>query len=435
MSGSGGVRIGIQADASAVLASFDRIRGAIRAAGQEGVAFRDVDLSHPELADLSNDIQRVQGRFEDLARVGRGATATAFRSIMANAGPGANPLDVLEHSARAFPDEAARQGFIARMGRFVTQGTQFAPPSSLPPLPAPPPNPPPPRGRGNGGGGGDEDEGPGFGSMVAGGLMGGLGFMLASAGLSGVKHVVNKAVTGATDEAGANDTLMRTLGAGSDDFDHLRSAVRDATTGLQLTYGEAQRLSLSWARLTNQSDSAAVLDGVKLSAGMARGYGIDPGETTQVLGRMQYLGDDPKRAAELIADAAQAGGQTGQVREVMQALVRWSENTARQTGRTDVGEFAAMNAGLNATGTPGLKGANAEALIGRIDQSVRQGGAFGEASQVLTYRALARNGVRDPYEADYVLAGGMFQHLGRPGHPDDAGPTTFEAERAEIDRM
>ncbi len=434
MSGSGGVRIGIQADPSAVIASFDRIRSAIRSAGQEGQAFRNVDLSHPELADMADDIQQVRQKFEDLTRIGRGATATAFRSIMAKAGPGADPLDVAKHSEGVFTDPRQQQAFIANVGRYVTQGTQFAPQSSLPPPPEPAPNPLPPR-RGGRGAGGEEEEGPGFGATLAGGLMGGLGFMLAAAGLSGVKHVVNKAVAGATDEADGNDTLMRTLGAGSDDFDKLRSSVRDATQGLQLTYGEAQRLSLSWARLTNQSDSAAVLDGVKLSAGLARGYGIDPSETTQVLGRMQYLGDDPKRAAELIADAVQASGQTGQVREVMQALMRFSEATARQSGQTQAGEFASMYAGMSATDNPMLKGAAGEALIGRIDQSVRQGGAFGESSQMLTYRALARNGVNDPYQVDYMLAGGMFGRTGTPGHPDQAGPTLYEAERGEIDRM
>ena len=48
MSGSSGVRVNIQADASAAIAAFDRMRAAIRATRQEGVAFRDIDLSHPE---------------------------------------------------------------------------------------------------------------------------------------------------------------------------------------------------------------------------------------------------------------------------------------------------------------------------------------------------------------------------------------------------
>ena len=85
------VNIGISANPSQVVNAFDSVRDAIRRAGQEGRAFRDLDLSHPELAGFATDLGRMQQQLEDLMRVSQGATARSARRVF-SASPDSVPL-------------------------------------------------------------------------------------------------------------------------------------------------------------------------------------------------------------------------------------------------------------------------------------------------------------------------------------------------------
>lgn len=263
---------------------------------------------------------------------------------------------------------------------------------------------------------------------------GALPYMMLIGGFQAIGSAFATAMENASEESKANDGLYRTLRDGSTDFDRLLLSVRKTTDGLGLTYQEAQRLSLAWANLTNETRADNIQDQVRFGAGFARGYGLDPAAIVQGMGRAAFLGEDPKRFAAMIADAAQSGGMTGQVQETMQAVLRWSEHMSRSavTG-TGAEWFASMYAGLNATGLPGLKGAGAEELINRINAAVTQGGAFGEASKYVTMNAFARHGVTDPYKLQFLLEGGAF------GKPRDVGVAddtlNFEIMREQVNRM
>lgn len=50
------VRIPVSADASGAVNAFNQIRDAIQRAGQEGRAFSDLNLDHPELKELAEDL-------------------------------------------------------------------------------------------------------------------------------------------------------------------------------------------------------------------------------------------------------------------------------------------------------------------------------------------------------------------------------------------
>ncbi|WP_431860128.1 hypothetical protein [Azospirillum sp.] len=427
------VRIPITADASSVANAFEQIRTAIRRAGQEGKAFKDLDLSHPELKGVSDDLQRMQKNYEDLLKIGRGATAAAVRGIGAQDWGG-----WYDQHVRAFPDENERKRHTSQAGRYILNGTRYAPPA-------------PGGGTPGGGGGGAGGSGPGGGS---GGSSDGSGGIKEEAkellsfgkraipwmiGLAGVQKVGSMLATGigqAQDEAVGVDAYQRHLRDAGTDFDTLRKAVRATTDGLQLTYAESLRLSESWVNLTNETNHLRAQDQVRFAAGFARGYGLDPAAMTNGLGKAAFLGEDPKRFALMIGEAVREGGMTGQVLETMQAVLRFSEANARQNvHRTGAEGFAAMYSGLNALGFAGLKGAGAEHLINQINQAVTQGGAGGEASQHLTYRALARRGIIDPYQIEYLLAGGMFESPRQAFGPGNDGATNFEIMREEINRM
>jgi hypothetical protein len=426
------VRIPIGADASQVVSAFDQISAAIQRSGQAGRALKDMDLSHPELKKLADDLKVVEQRMLDLARVGQGATAAAARKVV-NGNGGGGLESVLAWQAemgRRFPDAAQRNRVTGNAGRYIFGGTQFMPnepaPPAAPPAPPPAPRAPPPGGGGGGGGSG----GGGIGGGLAGLLGGPLKFMLEAAGLGSVLAIAGKAVSGAEKEDTDTDKLMRTIRGTADQFGDLRDSVRQTTVGLRLTYGEAQRLSLSWANLTNETSASKIQDNVRLSTGLARSYGLDPSATTGAMGRAAYLGEDPRRFALLIAEASRAGGQSGQVTEVMQALLHWSETASRVlVTHTNVAAFAAMYAGMNASGLPGLKGDNATALIGQINSSIMQGGSAGEAGKAFIYRALSAQGIKDPYEMMYAMQGGMFEHVGH------GGMTVYDAVRARLSRQ
>jgi hypothetical protein len=423
------VKVAVSAEADAVLASLEKIRTAIHRAGQEAVAFEKIDLSHPELQFVAADLKVVQERIEGLHKVGRGDTAAGFRDALHRGGM--SPSDFLgrhrewlDRVNQRYPDEGSRNRHIVNFGRNVLGGTSFAPPA--PAAPPPPPGPTPPPAPPEGGGGGMLG---GMGGSLMGMAKAAGMFMLVQAGIEKVATMATRAIDQAENEALANDTLMRHVRDTGVDFEHLRDAVRETATGLRLTDAEMQRLSLTWVKATNERSSDVVMAGVNTAGGFARGYGMDPGVAVQAFGKAQYLGEDPRKFALMIGDAVNEGKQTGQSEEVMHSLLHWSETASKLiVSGSNLRDYAAMYSGLNATGQPGLKGQNAESLIGQIDNSVRQGGMAGDASMAVTLRALGKRGITDPFQVQYLLDGGMFQKVGEGKN----APTMFDAMREEV---
>lgn len=416
------VNIPISADASQVVNAFAQVQEAIRRSGQEAKAFRDLDLSHPELAGFAQDLGRMQKQLEDLMRVSQGETARAARRVF-GAPDTVNPFAFSAHGdtwERMYSDPAERSGLRGRVEAYITRGTSFAPPTSLPPPPPGAP-PPPPRWRhddgddGGGWGGGGGMFSSGLGMLKRGGL-----FALGMAGVGTIGGTIHKAYSGATEEAMGNEQLFRRMPGLAEDFDTLRESVRKASEGMGITYQEAQRLAGMFTRITGYPGGAENSGGenarawTHLSAGFGRSAGMDAATSMALFARQGSLfamkGGD---FAALVADAAQKASQTGNIEKVMESLVRYQETTARilvsSTG--NVGAYAAMWAGMNASGKPGMRGDGATALLGTIDQTLRAGGGGGHAGQALMYRALATHGVTNAYEMAYLQEGGMFQEL------------------------
>jgi hypothetical protein len=429
------VSIPITASATGVTAALQEIQGAITRSGQAAKQFKDVDLSHPELIKLAADIRTVQARFDDLAKVGRGATAAAVRGIQ-RAG-GIDPLAWAGTLNRVFPNAVDRDRHLRLVGSQIFQGTRWQqqtnppqpPPPPIPP-PAPPPAaaPPPPQAGATGA------TGAGLAGSIMGGLKSGLGFSLAMAGFSGVKEMASEAIGAAKDESVSNENLLRHVDETATDFDHLREAVRKAADGLALTFQESQRLAMTWAKLTNDTSPDALARGVRTGAGFSRAYGLDPEAGVNAIGRAAYMGMDANKFAALLGETARGGGQSGQIEQVMSALLRWSETATRTlVTHSNLTEFASVYAGLNATGLPGFKGENAVSLLGQINNSLSQGGSAGAAGQAFLARAMREQGVTNPYQQRRMLASGMFESAKGMGI-GTSETTVFDAAVAKVKR-
>jgi soluble lytic murein transglycosylase-like protein len=427
------VNVPINADASGVIRQMQQLREVLRSMGADARAFNGIDLSHPELGDLADDLRTVIKNFEQLSRIGRGTTASNVRGIVGRAPEGSTPADGMsrmmkwfEQSQAAYADPGERAGHISRVGAHIFQGTRFA------------------GGGASGGAGGGADI-PG-GKMILGGLSDGLKAvgkeflpaLLAAAGIKAVGAMAAQGIGQAQGEAASNDALMRTIQGSASDFDALRQSVRDATKGLYLTFQEGQQLSQQFAKLTNETDPAKISAGVRTAAGLARSYGLDPAATTATFGAAQYLNENPRDFADLIAAAVQNGGMTGQGDQVSQAILSWIQQSSRQmvTGNS-AGAFASMYAAMNASGVPGLKGDAGISILNSANGAITGGGGGGMAGQVALLQAFSDNGISDPYKSQYLFQGGLFatpNSMGIAG-ARDGNLTNFAAARNKVDAM
>ena len=427
------VSIPISADATAVRVAIQQIQDAIARAGQVGRSFAQLDLSHPELRVLADDIMIVQRRFDDLARVGRGSTAAAVRAIQHNYGVN-DPLGWGMQAPNMFPNPMGLQNHMGTVGHHILQGTrwQYVPPGQAAPASSPlPPTPP-------GSPGIASNFMAGAGSALMSGALSGAGFGAGLMAVNMIKNAVKEGIANAREESVMTDTLMR-HGDITSDFTQFRDAIRKSTEGLGLNFIEAQRLSLQWAKLTNDSSPEAIAAGVRVGAGFGRAYGIDPGSAVQGLGQAQYLGMDAGTFARVVGEAVRAGNQSGQAEQVMQSLLRWSEAASRQLiTETNTGQFAAMYAGMNKLASdenyPGLRGVNAENIISTVNASLSAGGRAGPAGQAFMYQVARSVGVTNPFDVQRFLEGGIF------GSPASAGVGTnttslFSATMRRIDQM
>lgn len=420
------VQIPISATPTGAVDAIKQITDAIQRAGQAGRAFAQLDLSHPELSGMAEDIRRLAGRFQDLARVGRGGTAQAFRGVMRAAGA-TDSRDFLAWDAnlpRVFPDQAQMARHRANVLGYVTQGTQFQPQLAPTPTPTPPapPHPPPAGG------------GPGLLGSLGAGMMGFMGASLALSGISTIKQVLAESIGKAQEEAGTTDDLYRRTDL-TKSFLDLRDAVMLSTKELGVNAQEAGRLSVMWARVAGESDPEAILSNVRQAVGFGRSYGMDPGTAAQAMAQATNAGLDPRTFATLVGEAASKGGRS--VDETLPAMVRIAETSARMfidhLGANLV-QAGGMLASLNATGLPGMRNGGAENIMSTLGASLMNPGA-GPAGQGFLYMAGQRQqGVSDPYRQQFLREGGLFSSP-RSSGVGTSNVSNYEALRAEMSRQ
>lgn len=372
-------RIPIQADPSSAIEAFRRVTEAIDKAGQAGKRFSEIDLDHPELKAVSEDLRVMERNFEDLRKVGRGATASAVRK----GGPGGKPyedfLQWMEGFERQFPEESARQRHFVNVSNYLTRGTRF---ETTPVAGAPA------RGRARRASGPqpqEEEKASRYG--LAGVPLGGVvKTVLGIAGLSSVYHLLSSGVQSASEEAITVDTLMRSMADASESFGELTKRSEAAAKGLQLTWVETAKLSQAFAQAADDQSGRHVTAGVRTAAGFARAFGLQPGVVNQVFGQAERMkaGVDTHSSmrsfAEMIADAVGAGRMWSQIDTVLRDLTQYVSSQERvQMTTPNLQGYLGLSSAMNASGIPGLRGAAGNAIIGQVNAAIERGGNAGPA--------------------------------------------------------
>jgi hypothetical protein len=303
---SGTVKIPVSADTGGIAQALRQVQAAIDGVAKDAKSLADIDLSHPELRDLADDLRRVKQNLDDLQRTARGETAAAIRAVYDGSGVGLfGPGGIItEGLARRYPDLATRSRILSSAGGYILSGTRWAP---GPPAPSLPPGPTevvpastqePDRytarkllshmfsslaGAGGFGGSGVRSgarfgaelggtvgtaigpEGTVAGSLI-GGALGGLAGWAAGQTLATLGDAARRAYGLTREDWQSTDTLSRHLRDTTESFDQLNATIHEAGRGLQMTVQETDRLALQWTKLTNQVAGSDVAQAVRISA-------------------------------------------------------------------------------------------------------------------------------------------------------------------------
>lgn len=270
---------------------------------------------------------------------------------------------------------------------------------------------------GSGGSGGGNDTNIISPSFGGGGTMRGLagkalGLLGVGAGIAAISGALSNA-----SEAGQRSTqvsdLLRSLRDTAPDFDTFREQLWDSTEGLRLTHAETLTLARQFGDLARASDGVEVALGVQAAAGLARGFGFEPGAAVGAFGRAEFAGIGAKPFSLLIADAVAASGAWSKADEITDAIGGWIEQSTRTTIDTpNAAGYTDVLTRLTQLQKPGVYAGMGAQLLSSIDATVRGGGGRGEASQIFLLDAMSRyGGVKGALQGEYFLQQGMFAEL------------------------
>ena len=382
--------IRFSADPTSVLRAMQDIQRAIQRAGQEGKAFSDMDLSHPELKDLERDMSRLRSSMLALQRISPGSQFT--RGLRDSGQAGRDPWAV--DWQRAFPEQQHRERALQRLA----QGSGHA--------------------YGMDGAGGRPPAGGAFGGFPGAGQVGALArTVLPLAMGGGIVASMMRGLREGDQTSQPVDTLMRFDELGRT-FDELRDSVTGLVTRFGLANAEAARLTEGYARASGEVEGAT--DAVKDSVAFARGLGMNAEGTTSSFGSLQFSGaferQDRREFATMLAEMIGRSGMYARGDELLGQVTRmadrvWESTLEAPNTRAIMEMYAAMFDVSAATGKTALKGAAGERILSAADAGIR--GAGDEAKEFFMYRALS--GVTgDIYKQRYLRDYGAF------GTPDQA---------------
>ncbi|HCB0656095.1 TPA: transglycosylase SLT domain-containing protein [Escherichia coli] len=255
--------------------------------------------------------------------------------------------------------------------------------------------------------------GAGMASGFGAGLMGLVGG-LAALGVGKLVSAVADKISDAQTEAIMNDALMRRLGGGLG-YLPLREGLRGASYGIGVSFNEGQQLAAQFGRLGNMGGArSADLPAEVLNAGgFARGFGLDPAAGVGMFGQLRGLrltnsAEDSRRVGMIIGETIAKSDAFAKADEVMDAIAGYATAQTRQTlGVLNLAGYSGQLSGMAGSGIPGLDVAGSAALLSRVNATLAQGGAKGEASQFFTAMVGNRMGL-DPIQTQILREGGAF---------------------------
>jgi len=433
-----GIKIPVAAEFSSADAekAVQQFRQQMNALGQQIAQANKVKFTPVDKASL-DDIRKVVQQFEQLRRIQGGLNQRLKATGQGNAGF----LDV--DWTKLYSDANARGRAMQKAYEYVT-GTTFqeagpnAPPPGRHPHRAPDPNPnrrQPAPGGGSGGGGlpgmaagvaqaGLRAAGPiggaaasalgtgisaGFGAGLM-GLMGGLAALAVGKAVGAVREKVGAA----EQESIRYDMLKRTLGDTNVSFNVLRDTVRASANALGMNFDEAQRLAVSFARLSNatQEHARTLGDEVRIGGGIGRAFGLDPSAGVNFSAQMRLFGvteneQDSRRMALLVGETIARASGFSQAGQILQAIASYTEQQTRLgLNSANVAGYAGYLASAAGSGIPGLDPAGSANLLARVNSAI-QGGGGGEAGQNF-FAFLGRQMGLDPLQMAVLREQGAF---------------------------
>lgn len=289
----------------------------------------------------------------------------------------------------------------------------------------------------------------GFGAGLA-GLMGG---MLAL-GVGKLVGSVMEKIEQAENNNIAYDRLKRTLGDVNVSFEGLKSAVKGAGDGLNITYEEADRLAMQFAKTGNLkgSEYQSLPGELGVGVGLSRAFGLDPSQGVGVMGQMRGIGvtrdtQDSRRFALLIGETIAKSDAFAKADEVMEALAGYATAQTRQgMSAANVAGYGGLFSSMVGSGLAGMDPAGASSILARMNSALSAGGARGEASQFFTGMVANDMGL-DPLHMQVLRENGMFatknqafgvgsaytRYMGESG--PDGNQTLYEATRERMDKQ
>ena len=416
---SGGIKIPVQAafDSSSVEQQLQAFQQKLNALGQQ-IAQANKAQFNPVSKTSLQDMQKMVQQFEALRRV----SGDLNKRINATGQKGRSFVDLDWGSM--YPDTHSRARQQAKAFQYVT-GHAVVPPA---PGPRPPPNQPPGggwaqagvgavqaglRAAGPVGGVASGALGTGMSAGFGAGMMGLMGGMLAL----GVGKLVGAAVEKigqAEDNSVAYDKIKRTLGDVNVSFSGLKSALEGASGNLKITFDEAARLSMQFAKLGNLTNDRAgsLQDELRTGVGMSRSLGLDPSQGVGFLGTMRGMKQTQdeqgsRKMALLIGETIAKSNAFAKSDEVMEAISSYVTSQTRASHGANVGGYAGMFSSMVGSGIAGMDPTGAAGMLGKINSSLMGGGAKGEASQFFTAMVGQRMGL-DPLQTQLLREGGAF---------------------------
>lgn len=315
---------------------------------------------------------------------------TDFAAKMKQTGQGGNPL---------FADfKKMAEGRLGEQIKYMESvlgwaGVEFSnlpapkPPKKPPVVPPAPPSPP------NGGtpavpptpasGGGTTRMSAGAGAGLA-GLMGGIVAM----GISKVVGEIVERVGQAQQNAiGMGDLYRRTGGMMT--YNGLRGTTYGAADRLGMTHNEAIGMATTYARAANLGPGKSLNEGMLVSGGLARQFGLDMNATAATIGSMRgnnTIGSDQqlRRMGAVMGEAIGKSGAFARADDVMSSIAEFASAQAQETANApDLARYAGALSSLAGENLPGMDVRSSAALLGRANSALMSGGAAGAPGQML----------------------------------------------------
>ncbi|WOL24227.1 endolysin [Yersinia phage fHe-Yen8-01] len=253
--------------------------------------------------------------------------------------------------------------------------------------------------------------GNGMSAGASAGLMGLVGG-LAALGVGKLIGAIADKVEKASDAAIGMDKIYRQIG-GISSYQNIKKSMYGAANALGSDITEMTGLASGYMRSANLRRGDNLTTGMMVGGGLSRSYGLDLGSGMNFIGGMRGANvsrsdQDSRRLGLIIGETIAKSGAFGKADEVMQAVSQYAIAQARQSlTQPNISGYAGALSSLAGANVPGLDIAGSAQLLSRVNASLSNGGAAGDASQFLTARAGMGAGL-NPFQLRVLREGGMF---------------------------